>query len=51
LKQTVSGSAESRILATRDRLNIIKQAILRNDNFSPKPFGGTKGDKFLKVCH
>lgn len=32
---TVSGSADSRVLAMRNRLNIIKQSILRNDHFSP----------------
>jgi hypothetical protein len=29
------GTAESRILAIRDRLNIIKQTILRNEHFAP----------------
>ncbi|KAF5387712.1 hypothetical protein D9615_000497 [Tricholomella constricta] len=32
---TVSGSPESRILAIRDRLNIIKQCVLRNEHFAP----------------
>jgi len=32
---SVLGTAESRILAIRDRLNIIKQTILRNDHFAP----------------
>jgi hypothetical protein len=32
---SVLGSAESRILAIRDRLNIIKQTILRNEHFAP----------------
>ena len=32
---TVLGTAESRILAIRDRLNIIKQTILRNEHFAP----------------
>ncbi|KAI0272768.1 DNA polymerase epsilon subunit B [Gloeopeniophorella convolvens] len=32
---TVTGTAESRILAIRDRLNIIKQTILRNEHFTP----------------
>jgi DNA polymerase epsilon subunit 2 len=31
----VLGTAESRILAIRDRLNIIKQTILRNEHFAP----------------
>ncbi|KAG5639271.1 hypothetical protein H0H81_004932 [Sphagnurus paluster] len=32
---TVSGSPESRILAIRDRLHIIKQCVLRNEHFAP----------------
>ncbi|KAF8592440.1 epsilon DNA polymerase [Ramaria rubella] len=47
-KLTVSGSPDSRVLAIRDRLNIIKQTILRNDNFSPRPFGGGR-EKFLRL--
>lgn len=34
-QSSVLGTAESRILAIRDRLNIIKQTILRNDHFAP----------------
>ncbi|KAF8195788.1 DNA polymerase alpha/epsilon subunit B-domain-containing protein [Mycena galopus ATCC 62051] len=32
---TMSGSAESRVFAMRDRLNIIKQCVLRNEHFAP----------------
>jgi DNA polymerase epsilon subunit 2 len=32
---TVSGSAESRVLSVRNRLNIIKQSVLRNEHFAP----------------
>ncbi|CAK5275530.1 unnamed protein product [Mycena citricolor] len=32
---SISGSAESRVLAIRDRLNIIKQCVLRNEHFAP----------------
>ncbi|KAJ7368403.1 DNA polymerase alpha/epsilon subunit B-domain-containing protein [Mycena albidolilacea] len=32
---TMSGSAESRVFAVRDRLNIIKQCVLRNEHFAP----------------
>ncbi|KAJ7228567.1 DNA polymerase alpha/epsilon subunit B-domain-containing protein [Mycena pura] len=32
---TMSGSADSRVLAMRDRLNIIKQCVLRNEHFAP----------------
>ncbi|KAF8528943.1 epsilon DNA polymerase [Hysterangium stoloniferum] len=48
-KLSISGSPESRVLAVRDRLNIIKQTILRNDNFSPRPFGGGNREKFLRL--
>ncbi|KAF7301757.1 DNA polymerase epsilon subunit [Mycena indigotica] len=32
---TMSASADSRVLAMRDRLNIIKQSVLRNEHFAP----------------
>ncbi|KAL0949449.1 hypothetical protein HGRIS_009504 [Hohenbuehelia grisea] len=32
---TVSGSAESRVSAVRDRLDIIRQCVLRNEHFAP----------------
>ncbi|KAJ7283546.1 DNA polymerase alpha/epsilon subunit B-domain-containing protein [Mycena rebaudengoi] len=32
---SMSGSAESRVFAVRDRLNIIKQCVLRNEHFAP----------------
>ncbi|KAF9226558.1 DNA polymerase epsilon, subunit B [Gyrodon lividus] len=32
---TISGTAESRIISTRNRLYVIKQSILRNEHFSP----------------
>ncbi|KAH9039302.1 DNA polymerase epsilon subunit B [Lactarius pseudohatsudake] len=32
---SVMGTADSRILAIRDRLNIIKQTIMRNEHFAP----------------
>lgn len=50
-KLTVSGSPESRVLAMRDRLNLIKQTIMRNDNFSPRPFAGANREKFLRVSY
>jgi DNA polymerase epsilon subunit 2 len=34
-QSSVLGTAESRILAIRDRLNIIKQTISRNEHFAP----------------
>ncbi|KAL1706404.1 DNA polymerase alpha/epsilon subunit B-domain-containing protein [Schizophyllum commune] len=32
---TVSGTPESRVLSVRNRLNIIKQCVLRNEHFAP----------------
>ncbi|KII95089.1 hypothetical protein PLICRDRAFT_33919 [Plicaturopsis crispa FD-325 SS-3] len=32
---TVSGSAESRVSAIRNRLNIVRQSVLRNEHFAP----------------
>ena len=32
---TVSGSPDSRVLSVRNRLNIIKQSVLRNEHFAP----------------
>ncbi|KAF8663414.1 hypothetical protein AX16_000986 [Volvariella volvacea WC 439] len=32
---TVSGSPESRVMAVRNRLDIIKQCVLRNEHFAP----------------
>ncbi|KAK7060583.1 DNA-directed DNA polymerase epsilon, subunit B [Paramarasmius palmivorus] len=32
---TISGSAESRVTAIRDRLHVIKQCVLRNEHFAP----------------
>jgi len=34
-KQSISSSPESRITAIRDRLDIIRQCILRNEHFAP----------------
>lgn len=33
--QTIAGSPESRVTAARNRLNIIKQSVLRNEHFAP----------------
>ncbi|EIW82110.1 DNA polymerase epsilon, subunit B [Coniophora puteana RWD-64-598 SS2] len=32
---TIAGSADTRVMATRNRLHIIKQSVLRNEHFSP----------------
>ncbi|KAL5530699.1 DPB2 [Sanghuangporus sanghuang] len=46
---TISGTADSRILATRDRHDIIKQTILRNDHFSPSTLPGKERDRLLNL--
>ncbi|GJJ07402.1 hypothetical protein Clacol_001604 [Clathrus columnatus] len=48
-KLTLSGSAESRVLALRDRFSVIKQAVLRNENFSPRPFRTVNQETTLKL--
>lgn len=48
-KSTFTGSVDSRIRAAGDRFGIIKQAILRNENFSPRPFGAANRQKTLKL--
>lgn len=44
-----SGSAESRIIATRNRLNVIRQCILRNDHFSPSTLPSKDRENLLTV--
>lgn len=44
---SISGSAESRIQASRNRLNIIKQAVLRNDHFSPSTLPSKDRERLL----
>ncbi|KAJ7665519.1 DNA polymerase epsilon, subunit B [Mycena rosella] len=54
---TMSGSADSRVFAIRDRLNVIKQCVLRNEHFAPSTLPsrdrerlqllGRAGDRFL----
>lgn len=46
---TISGTAESRIMAVRDRLNIIKQTVLRNDHFSPSILPSKDRENLLTV--
>ena len=46
---TISGTADSRISAIRDRHDIIKQTILRNDHFSPSTLPGKDKDRLLNV--
>lgn len=33
----------------RDRFNIIRQVVLRNENFSPPAIAGRDRDSYLKV--
>ncbi|KAG6872882.1 hypothetical protein C0993_001857, partial [Termitomyces sp. T159_Od127] len=44
---TVSGTAESRILAIRNRLNIIKQCVLRNEHFAPSTLPSKDRERFV----
>ena len=46
---TISGTADSRTAALRDRHNIIKQTVLRNDHFSPSTLPGKDRDRLLNV--
>ena len=45
----MSGSADSRIMAMRNRLNIIKQTVLRNDHFSPSTLPSRDREHLLTV--
>lgn len=44
---SISGSADSRVMAVRDRLNIIRQTVLRNDHFSPSTIPSKDRDRLL----
>lgn len=46
---SIAGTPESRALFLRDRHNIIKQTVLRNENFSPPAFAGRDRTNYLKV--
>ena len=46
---TVAGSSESRVASIRDRFDIIKQTVLRNDHFSPSTLPGKDKDRLLTV--
>ncbi|KAG8827357.1 DNA-directed DNA polymerase epsilon, subunit B [Serendipita sp. 401] len=48
-KPNIAGSAESKAMFLRDRYNIIKQIILRNENFSPPAFAGKDRANYLKL--
>ncbi|KAI0375580.1 epsilon DNA polymerase [Pilatotrama ljubarskyi] len=46
---TSSGSAESRVMAMRNRLNVIKQCVLRNDHFSPSTLPSKDRENLLTL--
>ncbi|KAI5124943.1 hypothetical protein M0805_007370 [Coniferiporia weirii] len=46
---TISGTADSRVIAIRDRYGIIRQTILRNDHFSPSTLPGKDRDRLLNL--
>lgn len=48
---TASGSAESRVQATRNRLHIPKQTAMRNDTFSPSTLPSQDKGQQTSVCH
>ena len=46
---TISGSAESRISVFRDRLNIIRQCVLRNEHFAPSTLPSHDRERLVTV--
>lgn len=48
-KPAIAGASESKAVFLRDRHNIIKQIVLRNENFSPPAFAGRDRANYLKV--
>lgn len=46
---TSSGTADSRIMAMRNRMNVIKQCVLRNDHFSPSTLPSKDRENLLTV--
>src|SRR3981189_2431336 len=49
LPLTMSGTAESRSLAIRNRLNIIKQCVLRNEHFAPSTLPSRDRERLVTV--
>ncbi|KAJ7581093.1 DNA polymerase alpha/epsilon subunit B-domain-containing protein [Mycena floridula] len=47
--QTISGSADSRVLVPRDRLNIIRQCVLRNEHFAPSTLPSRDRDRLVTL--
>ncbi|KAG8742576.1 DNA-directed DNA polymerase epsilon, subunit B [Ceratobasidium sp. 414] len=48
-KSSIGGSPTSRAQFLRDRYNIIKQVVLRNEHFSPPAVPGKDRDSYLKL--
>lgn len=48
---TVSGSGDSRVLAVRDRLGIIRQTVMRNEHFSPSTLPSRDREHLLTASH
>ncbi|KAL0572043.1 DNA-directed DNA polymerase epsilon, subunit B [Marasmius crinis-equi] len=46
---TTSGSAETRVACIRDRLNIIKQCVLRNEHFAPSTIPSKDRDRLVTL--
>ncbi|KAG6857081.1 hypothetical protein H0H87_009642 [Tephrocybe sp. NHM501043] len=46
---SVSGTPESRILAIRNRLNVIKQCVLRNEHFAPSTLPSKDREKLVTL--
>ncbi|KAH9938205.1 DNA polymerase epsilon subunit B [Fomitopsis serialis] len=46
---TISGSADSQIMAMRNRLNVIRQTVLRNDHFSPSTLPSRDRERLLTL--
>lgn len=46
---TVAGTADSRVLAIRNRLNIIKQSVLRNEHFAPSTLPSRDRDRLVTL--
>ncbi|KZT20388.1 DNA polymerase epsilon subunit B [Neolentinus lepideus HHB14362 ss-1] len=46
---TTAGSADSRIMAVRNRMNIIKQTVLRNEHFSPSTLPSREREHLLTL--
>lgn len=48
-KPSLAGAADSKAAYLRDRFNILKQVILRNEHFSPPALPGHDRENYMKV--